>query len=159
MPQSTPTHSDDAAKLPIKLQTEVIVRLGAVNFGVFPATFFDNQIFKAEALNASAQFSVVLEQSKIRSSVGLTLGQLRVALSATGRPGSPKKVDDFTVDEVVSTATGSRGGTILKVPKVIASMQTWQLPESTQIDYIFTSSFQGNIDVGWNYSRIRSYAA
>lgn len=155
MPQSTPTHSDDAAKLPIKLQTEVIVRLGAVNFGVFPATFFDNQIFKAEALNASAQFSVVLEHGKIRSSVGLTLGQLRIALSATGRPGSPKKVGDFTVDEVVSTATGSRGGTILKVPKVIASMQTWQLPESTQIDYIFTSSFQGNIDVGWNYSRIR----
>jgi len=36
----------------------------------------------------------------------------------------------------------------------VATMQTWQLPHSTHIDYIFKSSFEGNIDVGWNYSRI-----
>ncbi|KAK5251330.1 Macrophage colony-stimulating factor 1 receptor, partial [Cryomyces antarcticus] len=31
---------------------------------------------------------------------------------------------------------------------------TWQEPESSQIDYIFKSSFEGKVDVGWNYSRI-----
>ncbi|KAL8824733.1 MAG: hypothetical protein Q9191_004856 [Dirinaria sp. TL-2023a] len=144
----------DGAKLPIRLQTEVIARLGAVNFGVFPGTFFDNQVFKVEALNASAQFSVVPDHEKIRSNVGLTLGQLRVALSGVTRPNAPRKVGEVAIDDVVTSATGSRGGTILKVPRVVAAMQTWQLPESTQIDYTFTSSFQGNIDVGWNYSRI-----
>jgi hypothetical protein len=33
-------------------------------------------------------------------------------------------------------------------------METWQVPGSNQIDYIFRSSFEGKVDVGWNYSRI-----
>ena len=152
--EKTAALNDDTAKLPIKLQTEVIVRLGAINLGVFPGTFFDNQIFKVEALNASAKFSVVPDHEKIHSSLSLTLGQLRVALSGVSRPSMPRNVGEVAIDDVVTSATGSRGGTILKVPKVVAAMQTWQLPESTRIDFTFTSSFQGNIDVGWNYSRI-----
>jgi len=145
---------DDAGKVPIRLQTKVIIRLGAINLGVYPSTFFDNQVFKAEALNVSAQFSVLLDHEKIHSSLSLTLGQLRVALSGFTRPSSPKKLGEIGIDEVVAYAVDARGGTILKVPEVLATMQTWQLPHSTQIDYIFKSSFEGNIDVGWNYSRI-----
>ncbi|KAG4221949.1 hypothetical protein PC116_g29575 [Phytophthora cactorum] len=33
-------------------------------------------------------------------------------------------------------------------------MQTWQSPESRTIEYIFKSSFEGKVEVGWNYSRI-----
>jgi len=33
-------------------------------------------------------------------------------------------------------------------------MQTWQGQDSDMIDYIFRSTFQGKIDIGWNYSRI-----
>ncbi len=33
-------------------------------------------------------------------------------------------------------------------------MQTWQVPRSRQIDYIFKSAFEGKVEVGWNYSRI-----
>ena len=153
-PESVVRRQDDTSRVPIKLQTKVIVRLGALNFGVYPNTFFDNQVFKIEALDASAQFSVFLDGEKIHSRLSLTLGQLRVALSAINRPSAPKKLGEITIDEVVACATSARGGTILKVPKVLATMQTWQLPASTFIDYIFTSSFQGNIDVGWNYSRI-----
>jgi len=145
---------DDASKVPIRLQTKVIIRLGAINLGVYPSTFFDNQVFKAEARNVSAQFSVLLDHEKIHSSLSLTLGQLRVALSGFTRPSTPKKLGEIAIDEVVAYAVDARGGTILKVPEVLATMQTWQLPDSTHIDYIFKSSFQGNIDVGWNYSRI-----
>ena len=144
----------DESKIPLKLQTKVIVRLGALNLGVYPSTFFDNQIFKIEALDASAQFSVLLDRGKINSSLSLNLGQLRVALSGSNRPSTPKKLGEIAIDEVVACAVSARGGTILRVPKVVATMQTWQLPESTHIDYIFKSSFQGNIDVGWNYSRV-----
>ena len=153
-PERAVARHDDTSKVPIKLQTKVIVQLGAVNFGVYPSTFFDNQVFKMEAFDASAQFSVLLHHKKIHSSLSLTLGQLRVALSGVTRPNTPKKLGEITIDEVVACAVGARGGTILKVPKVVAAMQTWQLPNTTHIDYIFTSSFQGNIDVGWNYSRI-----
>lgn len=143
-----------AIEYSLKLQTDVMVTLKAVNIGAFPSTFFDNQIFKLEALDASARFAVVLDRDRIHSTLGMTLGQLRIALAGITRAGVPKTLGEVSVADVVNAATGSRGGTILKVPRLVASMETWQSPASTQIDYIFKSSFQGKVDVGWNYSRI-----
>ena len=139
---------------PLRLQTNVVVTLKAVNVGAFPSTVLDSQVFKMEALEASARFAVVLDQDKIHSTLGMTLGQLRIALSDVNRTMMPKSLDDVLVTDVIASATGSRGGTILKVPQLIATMQTWQGFDSTHIDYIFKSSFQGRVDVGWNYSRI-----
>ena len=138
----------------LRLQTNVVVTLKSVNIGAFPSTFLDNQILKLEAFDASARFAVVLEHEKIHSTLGMTLGQLRVALASVTRSNVPKTLGEVSMLEVVASATNSRGGTILKVPRLIASMETWQKPESSHIDYIFKSSFQGKVDVGWNYSRI-----
>ena len=153
-PKVQPDTEIEVAATSLKLQTDVVVTLKTVNIGVFPSTFFDQQIFKMEALDASARFAVVLENERIHSTLGLILGQLRVALSEVPRPSVPKTLGEVMVKDVVDAAMGSRGGTILKVPRLIATMQTWQTPHSTAIDYIFKSSFQGKVDVGWNYSRI-----
>ena len=139
---------------PLRLQTNVVITLKSVNIGAFPSTFVDSQILKLEAFDASARFAVVLEHEKIHSTLGMTLGQLRVALASVTRVSYPKTLGEVSMVDVVDSATNSRGGTILKVPKLVASMETWQNPESTNIDYIFKSSFQGKVDVGWNYSRI-----
>ena len=139
---------------PLRLQTNVVVSLKSVNMGAFPSTFADSQILKLEAFDASARFAVVLENEKIHSTLGMILGQLRVALASVTRADAPKTLGEISMAEVVASATNSRGGTILKVPKLVASMETWQNPDSTHIDYIFKSSFQGKVDVGWNYSRI-----
>ena len=144
----------EASKPSLKLQTDVVVTLKTVNIGAFPGTFFDNQMFKLEALDASARFAVVLENERIHSTLGLILGQLRIALSGVTRTSVPKTLGEVSVKDIVDAATDSRGGTILKVPRLVATMQTWQSPNSTAIDYIFKSSFQGKVDVGWNYSRI-----
>ncbi|KAF7126202.1 hypothetical protein CNMCM5793_002624 [Aspergillus hiratsukae] len=143
----------NAEKAPISLNTGVVVSITDVNLGVFPSSFFDNQIFKLEAHDAQARFYVSLKEGKIHSALGLTLGQLRVALSAVNRPTSTD-IEDLLVNEIVSRAIGSRGGTILKVPRLVASMETWQTPGLSQIEYIFRSTFEGKVDVGWNYSRI-----
>jgi hypothetical protein len=145
---------DKVAKSPISLHTDVIVTLKAVNVGAFPNTFSDHQVFKLEALNAQARFAVTMDSGKIHSILGLTLGQLRIGLAGVKKIDLPKSVREISVEDVVSSATGSRGGTILKVPKVEATMQTWQIPSSNHIDYIFKSSFEGKVEVGWNYSRI-----
>ncbi|KAH7314140.1 hypothetical protein BKA65DRAFT_516209 [Rhexocercosporidium sp. MPI-PUGE-AT-0058] len=123
---------DKVADSPISLHTDVIVTLRAVNMGVFPNTFSDHQ----------ARFAVTMDTGKIHSILGLTLGQLRIGLAGVRKVDLPKSVGEISVEDVVSNATGSRGGTILKVPKVEATMQTWQ------------SSFEGKVEVGWNYSRI-----
>lgn len=138
----------------LKLQTNVVVTMKAVYLGAFPSTFSDNQIFKMEALDASARFAVLFDEERIHSTLSLVLGQLRIALSGVNRGNMPKTFGEVSAFETITAAAGSRGGTILKVPRLVATMQTWQSPESTEIDYIFKSSFQGRVDVGWNYSRI-----
>jgi hypothetical protein len=141
-------------KSPISLHTDVVVTLRALNIGAFPSTFFDHQVFKLEALNAQARFAVTMDMGKVHSHLGLTLGQLRIGLAGVKGDNIPKSLDEMSVEDVVRSATGSRGGTILKVPQVQANMQTWQSPDSMRIDYIFKSSFEGKVEVGWNYSRI-----
>ncbi|KAJ5125609.1 hypothetical protein N7526_007786 [Penicillium atrosanguineum] len=144
---------DESERAPISLHTGVVVNIRHVNLGVFPSSFFDNQIFKLEAYDAQARFAVSLESNKIHSALGLTLGQLRVALSGISRPASAQ-LDELSVDDIAQRAAGSRGGTILKVPRLVAGMETWQEPGTKHIDYIFRSTFEGKVDVGWNYSRI-----
>ncbi|TLD38425.1 fermentation associated protein [Venturia nashicola] len=139
---------------PISLYTDVVVTLKSINIGAFPSAFFDNQIFLIEASDVQARFAATLDKGRIHSGLGMTLGQLQVALTSVAKPTGPKTLQEITIDDVVNNATNGRGGTILRVPKVIASMQTWQTPASYQIDYIFKSEFLGKVDVGWNYSRI-----
>ncbi|KAK3688539.1 hypothetical protein B0T22DRAFT_156802 [Podospora appendiculata] len=148
--------TDDEAllKSPISLDTDVVVTLKTLNLGVFPNTFSDHQVFKMEALNAQARFAASIEDRRIHSILGLTLGQLRIGLAGVRNTGAPKTLSELSVEDVVQSATGSRGGTILKVPQVEAVMQTWQQPDSKKIDYIFKSQFEGKVEVGWNYSRI-----
>lgn len=144
---------EESERVPGSLHTGVVVRIRHVNLGAFPSSFFDNQIFKMEAHDAEARFAVSLESNKVHSALGLTLGQLRVALSGIHRPSSAQ-LEELSVAEVANRAAGSRGGTILKVPRLVASMETWQATGTRQIDYIFRSTFEGKVDVGWNYSRI-----
>ncbi|KAI2103713.1 Macrophage colony-stimulating factor 1 receptor [Ophidiomyces ophidiicola] len=147
------TNESNEAKMPISLQTNVVVNLQEIKVGAFPNTFQDNQIFKLEALDAEARFSVVIQAGKIHSGLGLTLGQLRVALSNVSRP-TEIVLEELSATDIAHRAAGSRGGTILKVPRLVAIMETWQVPASNHIDYIFKSFFEGKVDVGWNYSRI-----
>lgn len=145
---------EDSFKAPISLHTDVVLTLRSIKFGVFPATFVDSQILMLEAGDMQARFAVALEKSQIHSSLGMTLGQLSVALSAIPTAKKSISVAELTVEDVAASAQSARGGTILRVPKVIASMDTWQVPQSTHIDYLFRSSLEGKVDVGWNYSRI-----
>lgn len=140
-------------KAPISLQTGVVVSINTVYIGAFPSSFFDNQILKLEAHQAQAHFDVSLEAGRIHSTLGLTLGQLRVALSGISRPGT-LDVEELSVNDISHRANDARGGTILKVPQLVASMETWQRPGYHQIEYLFRSTFEGKVDVGWNYSRI-----
>ena len=146
--------SEDDIIAPISLHTDVVVTLRSINLGAFPGTFLDAQVFTMEASDVQARFAVMLDDGKIHSGLGMTLGQLRVAVGSVPHPKTTDKPGEVTVEEVIACATSARGGTILRVPKVFATMQTWQKPVSNHIDYIFKSSFEGKVDVGWNYSRI-----
>ncbi|KAF2221018.1 hypothetical protein BDZ85DRAFT_222147 [Elsinoe ampelina] len=139
---------------PIRLRTDVVVRVQTINVGVYPSTFFDSQILKLEAVEGQARFLVDITDGKIHSNLSLILGQLQVALASTKRIKVPRTIADIKITEVVENGVAAKGGIILRVPRLVASMQTWQPPEAKRIDYIFKSTFEGKVDVGWNYSRI-----
>lgn len=160
-PSSTWTIGTDASEskqlAPIRegfsLHTDVVVTLNAIDAGVFPSTLFDAQILKMEAVDVQARFAVTTTEGKIHSGLGMRLGQVRVALSTAPRP-TTSALGEVSVPDVIERATASRGGTIVKVPRLVSSMQTWQAAHSNTIEYIFRSTFEGKVDVGWNYSRI-----
>jgi hypothetical protein len=141
------------SKSATSLHTDVVVTLKAVDLGAFPNSFFDNQIFKVEATEVQARFAVAVTDGKTHSGLGMSLGQVRVAVSSVNKM-TTKALSDVSVPDVIERATTSRGGTILKVPRLRASMETWQMAESNVIEYIFRSTFEGKVDVGWNYARI-----
>jgi hypothetical protein len=151
---STPDNKKLEKESPISLHTDVVVTLGEICFGVYPSTFFDTQILKLEANSIQARFAVGLVKGRIHSGLGMSMGQLQVALASVKRMTAVPKALEVSVDEVISNATQAKGGGIVRVPKVIASMQTWQTPNNNDVDYIFKSLFEGKIDVGWNLARI-----
>ncbi len=144
---------DEARRRTFALHTDVVVTLGVLDAGVFPKTFFDNQLLKVEATDVQARFAVATTEGKTHSGLGMTLGQLRVALASVNR-ATTKALSEVSVPDVIDRATSSRGGTIVKVPRLVSSMQTWQVANSNTIEYTFRSTFEGKVDVGWNYSRI-----
>jgi hypothetical protein len=146
--------ADNNFKIPVSLHTDVVVTLRSISLGVFPSTFIDTQIFSIDASDVQARFAVAMDQGKIHSGLGMTLGKLSVALSNIPSPKHAIPISDLTVEDVLESAKSARGGIILRVPKVIATMHTWQVPKSEEIDYIFQSHLEGKVDVGWNYSRI-----
>ncbi|KAL2267706.1 hypothetical protein VTJ83DRAFT_4983 [Remersonia thermophila] len=94
------------------------------------------------------------ESTQASSAAAAATTTTTAAAAAAAAAATRTLAGELSVEEIVRSATGSRGGTILKVPRVEASMQTWQRPESRRIDYIFRSAFEGKVEVGWNYSRI-----
>ncbi|EXJ94946.1 hypothetical protein A1O1_00064 [Capronia coronata CBS 617.96] len=152
VPEAAPKPTS-ASKGTFGLHTDVVVTLQAVDLGAFPNTFFDTQILKVEATEIQARFAVATTEGKTHSGLGMTLGQLRVALSSVNR-ATTKALSEVSVPDVIERATTARGGTIVKVPRLVSSMETWQRPDSNVIEYIFKSVFEGKVDVGWNYARI-----
>jgi hypothetical protein len=152
--QEIPRSRRAKKKSAIMLHTDVVVTVGAISFGVYPSTFFDSQMLKLEANDIQARFAAGLEHGRITSGLGMTLGQLQVGLSPVRKISVTSRPLDLAVETVISNGINAKGGTILRVPKVTASMQTWQVPESNNVDYVFRSLFEGKIDVGWNLARI-----
>ena len=136
-----------------RLHVDVVITLRAIDAGVFMTSFFDETTLKLEAINVQARFAVGDTDDTTHSGLGMSLGQVRLALSAMSRPNA-KALGEISVTEVIDRATSARGGTILKVPRLVASMETWQKASANVIEYIFSSTFHGKVDIGWNYSRI-----
>jgi hypothetical protein len=89
----------------------------------------------------------------------MTLGELSIALSPVKQEGAGTTHADVNVEKVIDAIAAGKlrsgnKGIILRVPQVTALMHTWHSPGSMVVDFIFKSSFEGKVDVGWNFQRV-----
>lgn len=137
------------------LHVDMVITLRAIDAGVFMSSFFDDTVLKADAADVQARFAVGETDNKTHSGLGMSLGQVRLALSSVSRPNA-KALGEVSVVDVIERATAARGGIILKVPRLVASMETWQEGLANVIEYVFSSTFQGKVDIGFNFARINT---
>jgi len=84
-------------KSDLTLHTDVVVTLRSVVVGAFPTTLKDHQILKAEASDIQARFAATLDDDeRIHSGLGITLGQLSVALSNAPHATTPGTLGEVT---------------------------------------------------------------
>ncbi|KAK9464001.1 uncharacterized protein V1516DRAFT_89241 [Lipomyces oligophaga] len=137
----------------LRLGTEVNVRVKTVSVNVFPSTLADSEILKVEAANMSVKFGIKVVAEKIESHLELMLGQFLVALSTAKKVN--EDVDDINIDEFMLHSKEAKGGTILRIPEVNVMMITMQRKdEMKQVEFIYKSSFDGRVDIGWNLGSI-----
>ncbi|KAK9474221.1 uncharacterized protein V1510DRAFT_428846 [Dipodascopsis tothii] len=137
-----------------RLSAEIDVSISSVVINVFPSTMADTEVFRLEATNAFARFSINTEESKLFSNLELMLGQLLIALSTIKRVHRQTDFNDILVEEFVQVTREAKGGTIIKIPAVHVNMKTWQPVMTMDVEFIFRSLFEGRVDVGWNLGSI-----
>jgi len=159
-PSRTVSPVSSAASGEFSLHTDVVVNLKEVHLGAFPSTFYDTSVLKMEALNATARFEVeTVDLKRIHSMLEMRLGELSIALAPVKQDGQGTTLVDVSAERAINGISlakqklGARG-MILKVPQVTAKMHTWHSPGSVEVDYIFRSAFEGQVEVGWNFHRV-----
>lgn len=140
----------------ISLRSHVIADIGRLRFGCFPSSFSDSQILKIEAATIHASVLIGVMRAQIQSNLRLRLGRLVVSFTDSIPKPSKKSGPDTTMEYLIRNAMATSGGTILSIPEVIAHMQTYQITDKLEVDFIFKSTFGGQVDVSWNYARVAS---
>lgn len=111
----------------------------------------------SRSIASSSATSLVLPTEKqLVCSLDMKLTELMVALSTFRKPiARTGELVDMPIAEYVSRSREAKGGTIIGIPICDISMQTWQNYNSYNVvDYIFSSSFSGRVDVGWNLGSV-----
>lgn len=107
-------------------------------------------------LDSLSTSSMSSTKKQLVCSLDMKLTELMVALSTYRKPISKANtLAELSIDEYVSKSREAKGGTIIGIPVCDISMQTWQDFDTYNIvDYVFSSSFGGRVDVGWNLGSV-----
>lgn len=117
-----------------------------------------------DSINTATDASSLISKTVISTAerqlvctLDMKLTELMVALSTyRKRIATVAALPNMTIEEYVARAKEVKGGTIIGIPVCDISMQTWQnFDEQNIVEYIFSSSFGGRVDVGWNLGSVQ----
>ncbi|ANB14604.1 Csf1p [Sugiyamaella lignohabitans] len=137
-----------------KLRTMFDLRINSLNLYIYPGSFTDSTLFTASLNAAHARFIQEQKDGTLESDLRLNMKSVLVAL-ATSKAAPDLDIGLITVPEFVSFAGQSvRGSTIIFVPVFHVSMRSWQKFGQPVVEYTFTSSIGGRVDIGWNLGSV-----
>lgn len=136
-----------------KLETKIEVKTGATRLFVYPQLFGDSRVLRIQLAKSSANFLQNEYELGVANEIELQLNNVRVSLSQI-QGISVDDVKQKEVHELISDARGARGGGIVRFPKFMISMKTYQTYESKVVEYLFQSSFGGFVDIRWNLGSV-----
>lgn len=136
-----------------KLETKIEVKTGATRLFVYPQLFGDSRVLRIQLAKSSANFLQNEYELGVANEIELQLNNVRVSLSQI-QGISLDDVKEKKVHELISDARGARGGGIVRFPKFMISMKTYQTYESKVVEYLFQSSFGGFVDIRWNLGSV-----
>ncbi|AMD22914.1 HHR145Cp [Eremothecium sinecaudum] len=135
------------------LRTKFSLDIGLLRLQVSTSTLFDSHVLVLKATNITA--NTLLESSvNIKTELNWQLHKISLSLSTLKHDLDDKKVNEIGIMEYVALASSASGGMIVDAPSIYIAMTVWELPPSNVLEYLFSSSFGGTIDVKWNLAPI-----
>lgn len=131
------------------LRTDLSVDISKFKAQISPISLFDVEVLVVNIDNVSAR-SETQSGEKLKTELHLQISNAKVSLSTSKEELDEESVSKISVDNYMLYASRIQGGTIVKVPRLLVSMTTWQKQKSNVLEYLFTCKFFDKVAVKWN---------
>lgn len=135
------------------LRTDLSFDITTFKAQISPISLFDVEVLVLNIDNVSAR-SETQSGEKLKTELHLQVSNAKVSLSTSKEELDEERVAKISIEDYMLYASKVSGGTIVKVPRLLVSMTTWQKPKSDLIEYLFTCRFFDRVAVKWNLGPI-----
>lgn len=140
---------DDILRSLNLLRTDLTVDIAKFNVQISPISLFDVEVLVIGIDNVSAR-SETQSGEKLKTELHLQISNASVSLSTSKEELDEESLSSISVESYMKYAAKLKGGTIVKIPKLLVSMTTWQKQKSYTLEYLFTCKFFDKVAVKWN---------
>lgn len=131
------------------LRTDLSVDITSFKAQISPISLFDLEVLVLSIENVRAR-SETKSGAKLKTELHLQFSNAKASLSTTRDELNEDIISKISIEDYMLHAAGIQGGTIVKIPRLLVSMTTWQKPKSDIIEYLFTCRFFDRVAVKWN---------
>lgn len=135
------------------LRTDLSVDVATFKVQISPISLFDVEVLVLNIDDVSAR-SETQSGEKLKTELQLHVSNAKLSLSTSSKELDEEALAKISIEDYMLYASKIKGGTIVKIPKLLVSMTTWQKPKSKLIEYLFTCRFYGKVAVKWNLGPI-----
>lgn len=146
---SAPVDYKDVLKSLNLLRTDLSVIVKELRVAISPMSLFDLEVLVISFKDVVAR-SGTQSGKRLKTELQLQISDVNVSLSSSKEELDEETVSKISVDDYLLYSSKFYGGTIIKIPRLLVSMTTWQQEGSHILEYLFTCKFFDKISMRWN---------